>query len=37
MLLGRGEDWLIMTDSRVPLHADWNEKTFVRLAPELVA
>ena len=36
MLLSRGDDWVIMTESNVPLHADWNQQTFIRLAPELL-
>lgn len=37
-LLYRGgtAKWEILTDSRIPLHEDWNETTFVRLAQDLL-
>ena len=37
-LLYRGgpTGWEILTDSRIPLHEEWNEKTFIRLAQDLL-
>ena len=37
-LLHRGTpmQWEILTDSRIPLHEDWNERTFIRLAEDLL-
>lgn len=37
-LLYRGSptDWEILTDSRIPLHEEWNEPTFIRLAQDLL-
>ena len=37
-LLYRGGSigWEILTDSGIPLHQDWNEQTFVRLAQDLL-
>ncbi len=37
MLLRRDHDWLIMTDSGVPLRQDWNQQTFLQLADDLLA
>ena len=36
-LVGYEGGWRIYTDSNVPLHADWEQGTFVRLAQELLA
>ncbi len=36
-LVGRNGSWLVLTDSNVPLHAEWNKETFVQLAAELLA
>ena len=36
-LIGAGNDWLIMTDSNVPLRLPWNRETFQQLAQDLVA
>lgn len=37
-LLYRGgrTDWEILTDSRIPLHEEWSEKTFIRVAQDLL-
>jgi hypothetical protein len=36
-LIGAGNDWIIMTDSNVPLRVPWNRETFQQLAQDLVA
>jgi len=37
-LLDRGGSlgWEVLTDSGIPLHQDWNEQTFIRLAQDLL-
>lgn len=37
-LLYRGSptDWEILTDSRIPLHEEWSEQTFIRVAQDLL-
>ena len=37
-LLYRGSptNWEILTDSRIPLHEEWNKATFMRLAQDLL-
>jgi hypothetical protein len=36
-LIGRGEQWVIYTDSNIPLRQPWNAETFVQLAQDLTA
>lgn len=36
-LIAADDDWLIMTDSNVPLRQPWNRDTFRQLAKDLVA
>ncbi len=36
-LVGRGDDWEIITDSNVPLRISWEPKNFIQLARDLVA
>jgi hypothetical protein len=34
--LGEQLGWEIWTDSGIPLHEDWNKKTFITLAHDLM-
>jgi hypothetical protein len=36
-LIGRGNQWVIYTDSNVPLRQPWNAETFAQLAHDLLA